>query len=72
MKCHEFFECKKTDCIMFKEKETRFCWEIDPGLTPCINHVVDGLEEMKDKLSYCRDCLYYGYTANGEELLVTA
>ena len=59
MKCHEFFGCKKTNCIMFEEEEYRLCWEIDPALTPCIDLATEGLLDMKDKLNYCKNCLYY-------------
>jgi hypothetical protein len=61
MKCHEFFGCKTTNCIMFEEEEYRFCWEIDPALTPCIDRVTEGILDMKDKLNYCKNCLYYEY-----------
>lgn len=29
-KCHEFFECKKKECVMFNEDEERNCWDIEP------------------------------------------
>ena len=72
MKCHEFFGCKKTECIMFEEGENRFCWEIDPSLTPCIKHAVEGLLEMKNKLNYCKNCLYYEHTNKTEDSLLPA
>jgi len=59
IKCHEFFSCKKSNCIMFGEEEDRYCWEVEPALTPCINHITEGLLEMKNKLDFCENCLYY-------------
>lgn len=44
---------------MFNEEEYRFCWEIDPALTPRIDRATEGLLDMKKKLNYCKHCLYY-------------
>ena len=47
---------------MFKEGEERNCWETEPALTSYINMAADGLLEMKDKLHYCKNCLYYEHS----------
>jgi hypothetical protein len=60
VKCHEFFGCKKkSECIMSNEEEKRNCWEIEPALSLCLNHATKGSLEIKDKLLFCKNCLYY-------------
>lgn len=55
-KCYEYFDCKKTDCIMFtKDLITYNCWEIDETLC---NHPQHKIFEKLD-LKKCDVCIYY-------------
>ena len=56
--CHEFFGCKKKECQMFSNEETRNCWEVDAALTSCID-LCGELFDRNNKLAFCKNCLYY-------------
>ena len=43
--CYEFFNCKKKECRMFSNEESRNCWEVEAALTSCI----DDCEELFDR-----------------------
>ena len=58
IKCHDFFSCKKPECIMFNAGEERNCWEIEPALTPCAELFSDSIN-MADKIIFCKNCLYF-------------
>lgn len=58
IKCYTFFGCKKQKCVIREEGEGEKCWEVEPSLTPCTNMFMENLE-MKDKLVYCKNCLFY-------------
>lgn len=44
---------------MFDEKEQRRCWEIEPKLTQCTNMFVTGAVKLKDKMLFCKNCIFY-------------
>ncbi len=57
-KCHDFFECTKQNCAMFKNEE-KSCWEIEPELTLCTSVFVRGEVKLKNKLVFCKNRLFY-------------
>ena len=67
IKCHEFFGCNKSRCTVFNEEEERECWDIDPALTPCTEDVYGEAIQMKDKMVYCRNCLYYEHVTQAKK-----
>lgn len=58
IKCHEFFRCKKTNCVMFAEDEKRNCWEVKSALTSGYEFC-EKSNIREDKVLFCRKCLYY-------------
>lgn len=55
-KCFDYYDCSKSDCIMFKKDKAIFnCWEIDGTL--CNHSHLYQLEKLK--LNKCKFCLYY-------------
>ena len=58
IKCHEFFDCKKKECRMFKEDEERNCWDIEPTSTSCTNMLPDSATK-ENKIFHCHNCTYY-------------
>ena len=58
IKCHEYFGCKHSGCVMFNENEERNCWELESHLTPCTDTFVGPLK-IEDKKVFCKNCLYY-------------
>lgn len=58
-KCYEFFGCPKQGCLMFDEKEERNCWELEPAQTQCTNIFIKGSVKMKDKMVFCKNCVYF-------------
>jgi len=58
VKCYEYFGCKELECPIYKEKDGRNCWEVEPAMTICISKNASP-ESVSDKLVYCKNCLYY-------------
>ena len=58
IKCHDFLECDKQGCIMFKEGEERNCWDVEPDLTLC-SDMFEKSVKLKDKIIFCKNCLFY-------------
>ncbi len=58
--CYDYLGCTKSDCIMFKTKDTP-CWKVDGTLC---NHfgiqaVRDEVEGEKEKVCQLSGCIYY-------------
>lgn len=66
LQCHEFFECTKHECIMFKEGEERNCWEVEPTLTSCGKLFKENIK-MSSKIVYCRNCSFYKHVNKNPE-----
>ena len=58
IKCHDFWKCKKHECIMFEEVEGKKCWEVDPSLTHC-SDVFKATIRTNAKIVFCRNCSFY-------------
>ena len=58
IKCHDYFGCKHSGCIMLNDSEERNCWDIEPSLTPCTDKFM-GYLKIEDKKVFCKNCLYY-------------
>ena len=59
VKCHEFFNCKRTkECPYFSTTQEKYCWEVPSEQTPFI---ALGSGELQDgeKEIVCQNCLYY-------------
>lgn len=67
-RCHEFFDCPKKKCVMFKAKEKGTCWEHDPRQTPCAKIFIDGTVKMQDKIVFCKNCSYYLLVNNASKV----
>lgn len=53
--CYVYFNCRKTDCIMYGKEETK-CWEHDATL--CVHPHLDNEFFKKRGLHKCAMCLY--------------
>ena len=60
-KCYDFFGCRRIQCSMFNEDETRECWEVDGTLNNCMDGKQLVGDYIEDKITFCRHCLYYKY-----------
>lgn len=60
-KCYDFFGCRRIQCPMFNEDETRECWEVDGTLNNCVDGKQLVGDYIEDKITFCRHCLYYKY-----------
>ena len=58
IKCHEFFRCRKSNCVMFSEEEKRNCWEVKSALTSGVEFSENSIGK-EDKILFCKNCLYY-------------
>lgn len=57
-KCHEFFGCKRLDCIMCKNGEGKNCWDVEPTCNPSTETFANSLK-LKNKMGFCKKCLFY-------------
>ena len=51
VKCHEFLGCKEFTCPMFKENETRKCWEAPADMTLCMARTAANVSQEKQGLT---------------------
>lgn len=53
-KCYDYFDCNKTECVMFQDKDQKQCWETKgtlcffPPLIPIVEEV-----NHKEKCDFC-------------------
>ena len=59
--CYEYLGCAKKECIMYRQKDTTHCWEVEGTLC---NH--RGIQIMREKLAGTKEdacdrsgCIYY-------------
>lgn len=55
-KCHEYYDCKRSECIMF-ENDSKYlnCWDLDDTL--CNHSHLYSLEKIG--IDKCKLCLYF-------------
>ena len=61
--CYEYFDCKKSDCDKYKNKD-KPCWEYN--ITSCKSHndAMNFLcESFDNKIDACELCWYYKHHA---------
>lgn len=53
-KCYDYFDCKKTECVMFQNKDDQPCWNTERTLCffPPLTPLVEAVNE-KEKCDYC-------------------
>ena len=56
-KCYEYFACSKTDCIMFKENNQKYCWDCEGTLCNHDKATISYFDRLN--IDKCKLCLYY-------------
>ena len=54
-KCYEYFGCKKTECIVYKNLSDKPCWETEGTL--CFFEPIQVIDDTNEKAK-CDFCLY--------------
>ena len=55
-KCYNYFNCKKTECVMFQNKGEQSCWETEGTL--CFFPPFKSIIEETNQKEKCNFCLY--------------
>ena len=55
-KCHEYFECKEIECIVFQNKNKQPCWKTERTL--CFYKPLIPIVKESSKKERCDFCLY--------------
>lgn len=55
-KCYTYFNCDKTECIIFQNKDEKICWETEGTL--CFFKQLTPIIKEANKKEKCNYCLY--------------
>ncbi len=55
-KCYDYFDCDKTECIMFQDKSDKPCWDTEGTL--CFFSPLTPIIEANNGSKKCDYCLY--------------
>jgi len=58
-KCYEYFDCNKTECIMFQKNGDQHCWETEGTL--CFFLPLTSITKAVNQKEKCDFCLYKGH-----------
>ena len=56
-KCYQYFSCDKANCIMYKRKTSKHCWDAE-GTLCCIQPMKQFTEKEVCSPDKCSFCLY--------------